>query len=212
MIFGRQFVLLGIALLLLPGAMCNKKKPQLPHQATAPAEPIPSPLPSEISEQTPPPPAPAPKADTEAKSTEPTQPKPKKRKPRKSSPTTTAQNNSSASPAPASSTSSSSNATIALARPPANPASEPPPDTAISADVSSAQLTQQKQTTTQLLDSTEKTLGGLPHNLPPDQEQLVVQIRAYVAQSRKATTDGDFERAYNLATKAHLLSDALVKK
>ena len=30
--------------------------------------------------------------------------------------------------------------------------------------------------------------------------------------SRSATKDGDYERAYNLATKAHLLSDALLKK
>ncbi len=99
-----------------------------------------------------------------------------------------------------------------MAHPPANPANEAPPDTAIAADVTSAQLIQQKQTTAQLLDATEKTLGGLSHTLSHDEEQMVVQIRSYVAQSRKATTDGDFERAYNLATKAHLLSDALVKK
>ena len=99
-----------------------------------------------------------------------------------------------------------------MAHQPANPASETPPDTAIAADVSSAQLLHQKQTTAQLLDATEKTLSGLSHNLSHDQEEMVTQIRSYLTQSRKATTDGDFERAYNLATKAHLLSDALVKK
>lgn len=83
---------------------------------------------------------------------------------------------------------------------------------AIAADVSSAQLMQQKQTTTQLLDATEKTVNGLNRTLSHDEEEIVNQIRSYVAQSRKATVDGDFERAYNLATKAHLLSDALVKK
>ena len=41
---------------------------------------------------------------------------------------------------------------------------------------------------------------------------MVTQIKSYIAQSRKATSDGDFERAYNLAMKAHLLADALVKK
>ena len=78
--------------------------------------------------------------------------------------------------------------------------------------MTSAQLSQQKQTTAQLLDETEKTLSGLNRTLSQDEEAIVVQIRSYVTQSRNATKDGDFERAYNLATKAHLLSDALVKK
>jgi hypothetical protein len=55
-------------------------------------------------------------------------------------------------------------------------------------------------------------VNGLNRTLSHDEEAVVNQIRSYVAQSRKATGDGDFERAYNLATKAHLLSDALVKK
>ena len=83
---------------------------------------------------------------------------------------------------------------------------------AIAADVTRAQLSQQRQTTAQLLDATEKTISGLNRTLSHDEEEVVNQIRSYVAQSRKATQDGDFERAYNLATKAHLLSDALVKK
>lgn len=101
---------------------------------------------------------------------------------------------------------------MAAAHPPANPTAEAPPSTAIGADVNSAQLSQQKQTTAQLLDETEKTLNGLNHTLSHDQEAIVSQIRSYLGQSRTATKDGDFERAYNLATKAHLLSDALVKK
>lgn len=83
---------------------------------------------------------------------------------------------------------------------------------AIGADVSSAQLSQQKQTTLQMLDATEKNLKSLPRNLSHDEEAMVAQIKSYVGQSRKATSDGDFERAYNLATKARLLSDALLKK
>ena len=38
------------------------------------------------------------------------------------------------------------------------------------------------------------------------------QIQSYLQQSRKATTDGDFERAFNLAKKAQLLAEALSKK
>ncbi len=102
---------------------------------------------------------------------------------------------------------------MAVAHPPANPAASVPPDTALAADVSSAQLSQQKQTTAQLLDETEKTVNALNRTtLSKEDEEIVVQIRSYIAQSRSATKDGDFERAYNLANKAHLLSAALVKK
>ena len=72
-------------------------------------------------------------------------------------------------------------------------------------------MAQQKQSTAQLLEETEKSISGLK-GLSHEQEEMLTQIRSYVNQSRKATSDGDFERAYNLATKAHLLSDALVKK
>lgn len=196
---GRQFVVfLAVLLVLLSGVGCTKKKkPQLPRQAMAPAEPIPSPLPPEISEQTPPPPPPA-AAPEEPKKTEETKPQPAKHHRKKQPPpSTTAQNNS--------------GTQTAMSHPPGNPAGEANPDIAIAADVSTTQLMRQKRTTAQLIDSTEKTLNGL-HNLSHDEELMVTEIRSYVTQSRKATTDGDFERAYNLATKAHLLSDALIKK
>jgi hypothetical protein len=189
-------VLLGLVLLGTVG--CEKRKPRIPTQATAPAEPIPTPLPPEITEEKPPTPAPAPPAESaKVEETKPAPPKKHRRKP----PQTPAQNEGTAAPS-----------TLAMSHPPANPATEAPPDTAIAADVNSAELRQQKQTTAQLLETTEKTLTGLPHNLSHDQEEMVAQIRSYLTQSRKATTEGDFERAYNLATKAHLLSDALVKK
>ena len=202
---GRQFVIFSLVMLLLVTAACEKRKPQIPSQAKAPAEPISTPLPAEITEETPPPLPPTPKE--EAPKPEEPKPQPSKHRKRKpaQTPTTTAQNAEA-------NQQSSANSTMASAPPPPNPASTAPPDTAIAADVTSAQLTQQKQTTAQLLESTEKTLTGLPHNLSHDEAEMVAQIRSYLAQSRKATTDGDFERAYNLATKAHLLSDALVKK
>ena len=202
---GRQIVAIVLGVALLASVGCVKKKPQLPSQAKAPVEPIPTPLPAEITAETTPPPPPAP-PPVKPKVEEPKPQPAKQRKKRKPSqtPATTAQSADTTPPA-----SPSSNNNLAAVHP---PASEAPPDIAIAADVSSAQLTQQKQNTAQLLDSTEKTLNGLPHNLSHDEEEMVAQIRSYLAQSRKATTDGDFERAYNLATKAHLLSDALVKK
>ncbi len=201
----RQFVTILLALVLLTGTGCQKKQPQIPSQAKAPpAEPIPTPLPPEIAQETPPEPEPEPPPQP-VKVEEPKPQPPKHRRKKPSSSQTAAQSGE------ATSTSSANN-TVAAARPPANPASGAPPDTAIAADVSNAQLTQQKHTTAQLLEATEKTLNDLPHNLSHDEEQMVAQIRSYLTQSRKATMDGDFERAYNLATKAHLLSDAMVKK
>ncbi len=41
---------------------------------------------------------------------------------------------------------------------------------------------------------------------------MVAQIRNYMTQSRAATTDGDLLRANNLAVKAHLLTDELIKR
>lgn len=205
----RQLVAYAIAVgLLFAASGCAKKRPQLPTQATAPAEPIPSNLPPEISEETPPPP-PQPAPTPEAPPPEEPKPKPVQHHKHKSTqPAVTAQNSNPSSASAA----NNSNTTIAAAHPPTNPAAETPPDTAIAADVSSAQLSQQKQTTAQLIDDTQKTINGLNRSLSHDEQEIVVQIRSYVSQSLDATKEGDFERAYNLATKAHLLSAALVKK
>src|SRR5271165_6214643 len=152
---GRQFVVFLIALLLLTGIGCQKKQPQIPSQAKAPAEPIPTPLPPEIAQETPAPPAPQPSPQpVKAEEPKPQPPKHRKKKPSQTQ-TTAAQSGDT--------TAVSSNSPMAAAHPPANPANEAPPDTAIAADVSSAQLLQQKQTTAQLVDATEKTLNGLPH-------------------------------------------------
>ncbi len=205
---GRQLVVFAFASALLVSTGCAKKKPQLPAQAKAPAEPIAMPLPDEISETTPPPPPPQPQPQPPAP--EVTVVKPPKRHNGKKKITAVPPASLQATAPPAADASSSNN-TVAMAHPPANPAAEASPDPAIAADVSNAQLLHQKQSTTQLLDETEKAIGGLK-GLSHDQEEMVAQIRSIVNQSRKATSDGDFERAYNLATKAHLLSDALVKK
>jgi len=211
MMHGRQFVFL-IAVSLLITAGCARRKPQLPAQAKAPAEPIATPLPSEISDAETASAAPQSQRETsEAK--EESAPKPAKHhntNKKKNPPTTTVQTGSAPPPVattPPANSASAGNSTLAMTHPP-----ETPPDLAIAAGVPSAQVMRQKQTTAQLLDETEKTINGLGHSLSSGEEETLVQIRAYVSQSRKATTDGDFERAFNLATKAHLLSDALVKK
>lgn len=195
----RQFAASVLIFLLLLSVGCKKKKPQLPPQAQAPT--IEVPVPDEISETTPPPPLPP---KQEAPTPEPPKPKsqPRHRKkpaqPPAGSPETT----------PAG---SNGNSTVAAAHPLPNPA-EGTPDVAIAADVSSEQVSRQKQTTNELLEAAEKNIKSVNRKLTHDEQAMVSQIKTYINQSKKATSENDFERAYNLATKARLLSDALVKK
>jgi outer membrane biosynthesis protein TonB len=89
---------------------------------------------------------------------------------------------------------------------------KPAPDASINAPMTNAQAEWQKQQTSNLLGSAESNLSNLHRSLSGDEQQMVSQIRNYIAQSRKAMTDGDLERAYNLANKANLLSSELVKE
>jgi hypothetical protein len=70
----------------------------------------------------------------------------------------------------------------------------------------------QRVNTERLLASTEdelKTTAG--RQLDSAQQETVKQIHQYQAQSKTALQAGDLELAHNLAVKAHLLADQLVK-
>ena len=67
-------------------------------------------------------------------------------------------------------------------------------------------------TTGQLLDSTENNLRNIKRQLSTDEQNTQAQIKDYVTQARQAIKDGDMVRAHNLAVKAHLLCDELVKQ
>jgi len=69
-----------------------------------------------------------------------------------------------------------------------------------------------RQSVEQLLQSTDSNLRSITRSLSNDERAMVEQIRTYMAQARTASTDGDLTRANNLALKAHLLSDELVKR
>ena len=70
----------------------------------------------------------------------------------------------------------------------------------------------QVQGVNQLMDATESNLKQIStRTLNAAQQDTVKQIRTYLDQARKAMDSGDAERARNLAVKAHLLSDDLVK-
>lgn len=94
---------------------------------------------------------------------------------------------------------------------PAEP-TKPTPDVGINAPMTSEQAEQQRQQTSTLLGSAENNLANIHRSLNIDEQQMVSQIRNYIAQSRKAMSDGDLERAHNLANKANLLSGELVKE
>ena len=191
---GHQFVVLVVIVGLLLNAACKKKTQHIAINRQAPTLAVP--VPEEIPEE---PLPPEPQAPTQEATTE--------EPPAKKPPAKHRAKKPARSPA-----SNQNNPTVATNRPPTNPAAETPTDTAIAADVTSQQVIQQKQTTNELLDSAEKDLRGLNRGLSHDEEIMVKEIWSYIGQSRKATSDRDFERAYNLAVKAHLLADALVKK
>lgn len=71
--------------------------------------------------------------------------------------------------------------------------------------------TPNEPSTDQLLQSTENSLNGLNRQLSSDEQVMVMQIRDFINQSRQATKDNDGVRAHNLAVKAHLLCDDLMK-
>jgi outer membrane biosynthesis protein TonB len=66
--------------------------------------------------------------------------------------------------------------------------------------------------TDQLLQSAETNLNSITRQLSKDEEAMRAQIKEFINQSRKATTENDPARAHNFAVKARLLSDDLVKQ
>jgi hypothetical protein len=69
-----------------------------------------------------------------------------------------------------------------------------------------------QRSTDQLTAATEENLKKIAgRQLNPNQQELVSQIKQFMDESKTAVAAGDLERGHNLALKAHLLSDELVK-
>jgi hypothetical protein len=85
----------------------------------------------------------------------------------------------------------------------------PPP---LTADTSHDDATRLRLNTNQLITAAEYNINNVHRTLSTDEQAIVQHIRGYIDQSRQALKDADNERAYNLAVKAHLLSDSLAKK
>ncbi|MGA2020065.1 MAG: hypothetical protein ABSH02_05695 [Candidatus Sulfotelmatobacter sp.] len=79
-------------------------------------------------------------------------------------------------------------------------------------DTSAGQASYQRFTTEQLNTATEENLKKIAgHELNTTQQEMVSQIKQFMEQSKSAIAAGDLGRGHNLAMKARLLSDELVK-
>jgi len=77
---------------------------------------------------------------------------------------------------------------------------------------STEQTSQQRFTTDQLAQATDANLKKIAElSLTPSQQEIVGQIKQFMEQSKAAVAAGDLQRGHNLAMKAHLLSDELLK-
>lgn len=75
-----------------------------------------------------------------------------------------------------------------------------------------ADVTHSQTSTDQLLQGAEANLNSITRQLSKDEEAMRTQIKEFINQSRKATTENDPARAHILAVKARLLSDDLLKQ
>jgi hypothetical protein len=123
-------------------------------------------------------------------------------------------NGNSTTPSPGTSVSSTGNSTVAHTSPPriTSPSRLPDSGGSIAPVLAHSDEAHQRATTAQLVQSTEDNLRALTRSLSEEDKSVVEQIRNFVAQSRTATSENDFVRAHNLALKAHLLSDELVRQ
>jgi hypothetical protein len=75
-----------------------------------------------------------------------------------------------------------------------------------------AEQSANQRSTDQLTAATQENLKKMEgRQLSPSQLEMVSQIKQFMAQSKTAVAAGDLERGHDLALKAHLLSDELVK-
>jgi len=86
------------------------------------------------------------------------------------------------------------------------------PTTQLAQGMTEEQATHQRETTNKLLATTDASLQKLSgRQLTKDEQDTVAQIKRFTQQVKAADAAGDLQRAYKLAVKAHLLSDALAK-
>jgi len=195
----------AVALVLLLGISlgCQHKKPVLvmPQQppATAAPQPTPTPEPAAQAADQPIVPAPEPTPAEQPKTAEKTKPNHGRH-------------------AAAKKPSPSASGEVAKNTPPKKSVVQPDKtDTPtsigqISPGPTPADTTHSQVSTDQLLQSAESNLNSITRQLSKEEEAMRTQIKEFIEQSRNATKQNDPARAHNLAVKARLLSDDLVKQ
>jgi hypothetical protein len=89
----------------------------------------------------------------------------------------------------------------------------PEPTSQLTPGMSRSQASRSRQTIVQLLASTEENLKRTSgRSLTQNEQAMVDQIRAFITQAHAALKVGDLQRGHNLAMKAHLLSDDLLRR
>jgi hypothetical protein len=85
--------------------------------------------------------------------------------------------------------------------------------TQLAPDMSSAEASHAREATSRLISSAEANLRtASTRQLSQEQSVMVEQIKAFMSQSNAALKAGDLQRGHNLALKALLLSNDLVKQ
>jgi len=178
---------------------CKKKKPPLPPpQAQAPTITDSANVPTTIPEVAVPEPAPEP---------EPTKPSPSVTRKNRRAPRSDAKKTPPATTQPPAAADKDKDKVVIEEGGKQDPG--PPP---LTADTSHDDATRLRLNTNQLITAAEYNINNVHRTLSTDEQAIVQHIRGYIDQSRQALKDADNERAYNLAVKAHLLSDSLAKK
>ena len=218
----RKFAIpIALAALMFASSGCKKKKPAVPApQAEAPTIEAPQPAAPPAVETPAPEPPPAEATATPAAPA----PKPKKARPRvakkpsagvpaasngsatSSPPPATIATNGSAPPPPPPNITTSSGKVIV----PEGSVGEP--TNTISTSMPTAKENETRSNTEKSLLATERDLKAITWVPSLDQKTMMDQIKTYIVQSRTANTEGDVLRASNLAQKARLLCDELLKK
>lgn len=74
------------------------------------------------------------------------------------------------------------------------------------------QASQERSTTDQLTAATEENLKKITERqLTASQQEMVSQVKEFLEKSKKAVAEGDLQLGNDLAMKARLLSDELMK-
>jgi len=94
--------------------------------------------------------------------------------------------------------------------PPVKPEPPPPPPPVLSSDLSQEEEWRFQREADAKIEGVERRYRQIDERkVAPDQREILVTIRSFLAKAREAVAVKDFSRAFNLAEKAHALVEEL---